>query len=210
MHQLELPWVKSRKVYSCPSKVKQLFEKLNQACPSLMIDHRLRYQSRDQTFINKPGTKLKIFAHEGNSVASRLLKGLTTDPHVKATGMITPNPDLSASHTPGSEKRRHRVADSLLYLIKRRMRSIRTTKGIYGVSLQKSFDPLQIAVRQEAVRIKNNKEISSGKSVACVSCKALARIFLHVIDDIQSIRITSHNLIRSQSTPIFDYNYFVR
>ena len=122
-----------------------------------VVDESLREKSAAASIFENSGTQVDIFSITHRSKASQGFIDTFLYTQIETAGIKLVHLPLAAAYTARGEKRGHRIVDGLLYGCKRRMRTVRTAKGIAGFLVKLLLDNSQVVFRNDDVRVQNNE-----------------------------------------------------
>ena len=195
-------------INACDTGIVHLLEEFFQICTTFMPYPGFREQTTTVTSLKDTDTEINVFAKTHGRESSQCFVHLGTDSHIETTGIEFIHFLLAASYTSGGKKRSHGIINGLLYIRKRIMGTIRTSKRICRFPLEFCLHRGQIGFGQDTIRIQNQQILSATALCRIVACLSGSRIRFLKIVHIQRFCILVHHLLAWNGRTVFHDHHF--
>ena len=139
-----------------------LLEKLLQVHPPLVVDPCLREQAARVAALEHPDAEVDVLAEAHPRESSQGGVHFPACAHVEAPGIELVHFLFSAPYAAGGEEGSHGVVDGFLHVRERRVRPVGASEHVRRLPSQFPFHCREVARRQDAVRVEDDKVVPGG------------------------------------------------
>ena len=186
VHELQAAWVSLHEVDTGNTRVVNLLEELAEVCPTLVPNPGFGEETAACAALVDAQAQVNILAEAHRREAFQLAIEAATNAKIEGARIeLLVHLLLAATNAARRQEGGHTVTDGLLHRREAFVSSVWPTPSVASLLFELIFNGLQVAWRQDAIAVEEDKELALTVLCAIVARQSWATVLLRVVAELQ-------------------------